>query len=38
MTGTPPLWHRLGWFVLIWAASIASLGVVAGLLRGWLAS
>lgn len=36
MTATSPLWKRLGWFVLIWAASVASLGVVAGLLRWWL--
>ncbi|MDR6148110.1 hypothetical protein QE363_003903 [Sphingomonas sp. SORGH_AS870] len=36
MTGTSPLWKRLGWFVLTWAASVASLGVVAGLLRWWL--
>jgi hypothetical protein len=36
MTDTSPLWKRLGWFVLIWAASVASLGVVAGLLRWWL--
>lgn len=28
-----PLWQRLGWLVLIWAASVVSLGVVAGLLR-----
>jgi hypothetical protein len=24
---------RLGWFVLIWAASVAALGVVAWLIR-----
>ena len=28
-----PLWQRLGWLVLIWAASVLALGVVAGLLR-----
>ncbi|MBA1245674.1 MULTISPECIES: DUF2474 domain-containing protein [Pseudomonas] len=28
-----PLWQRLGWLVLIWAASVVSLGLVAGLLR-----
>lgn len=37
MTNPPevkkPLWHRLGWLVLIWAASVASLGVFAWLLR-----
>ena len=27
---------RLGWFVAIWAASVAALAVVAGLLRYWL--
>ena len=26
-------WRRLGWFVLIWAASVATLGAVAWLLR-----
>jgi hypothetical protein len=25
----PPVWQRLGWFVLIWSASILALGVVA---------
>ncbi|RJG03537.1 DUF2474 domain-containing protein [Noviherbaspirillum sedimenti] len=24
-----PWWKRLGWLVLIWAASVAALGVVA---------
>jgi hypothetical protein len=28
-----PLWKRLAWFVGIWAASVAALGVVASLLR-----
>ena len=28
-----PLWQRLGWLLLIWAASVVSLGLVAGLLR-----
>ncbi len=28
-----PLWQRLGWLVVIWAASVLALGVVAGLLR-----
>jgi hypothetical protein len=26
-------WKRLAWFVAIWAASVAALGVVAWLLR-----
>jgi len=38
MTAPSPLWKRLGWLVLIWFASVASLGVVAGILRWWLAS
>lgn len=29
----PSLLARLGWLVLIWAASIAALAVVAGILR-----
>lgn len=28
---------RMGWLVLIWAVSVAALGVVAMALRGWLA-
>jgi hypothetical protein len=27
------MWKRLGWMVLIWAASVAALGVVALLMR-----
>jgi len=30
--------QQLGWFVLIWAASVLSLAVVAGGLRWWLHS
>ncbi|MGN6499448.1 MAG: DUF2474 domain-containing protein [Tsuneonella sp.] len=32
-----PLWRRLAWFGAIWAASVAALGVVAWLLRLWIA-
>ncbi len=28
-----PWWKRLGWLLLIWAAGVATLGVVAGLIR-----
>ena len=28
-TNPGPLWKRIGWFVLIWIASVAALGVVA---------
>jgi hypothetical protein len=37
--GSPPeapLPRRLGWLVLIWAGSVAALGVVSLLLRWWL--
>jgi hypothetical protein len=36
MVPRPPLWKRLAWMVAIWAASVATLGVVAGILRLWL--
>lgn len=29
----PPLWKRIAWMVAIWAASVAVLGVVAGVIR-----
>lgn len=32
-----PLWRRLGWFALIWAASVGALGIVAYGLRLWIA-
>jgi Protein of unknown function (DUF2474) len=31
-----PLWSRLGWLVLIWAASVAVLGAVAFVIKAWL--
>ena len=31
-----PLWKRLAWMAGIWAASVISLGLVAGLIRLWL--
>jgi len=31
-----PLWQRLGWMFLIWAASVTALGAVAWMIRLWL--
>ncbi|WP_220804278.1 DUF2474 domain-containing protein [Pseudomonas sp. NCCP-436] len=30
------LWQRLGWLVLIWSASVLSLGMLAWLLRQFM--
>ncbi len=34
--GAGPWWRRAAWLIAIWAASVAALGLVAGLLRWWL--
>ncbi|KQP54875.1 oxidase [Methylobacterium sp. Leaf399] len=34
--GPGPLWRRLAWFAVIWAASILALGVVGFILKTWL--
>ena len=33
-----PLWKRLLWMASIWGLSVASLGVVAAIVRYWLRS
>ena len=33
-----PLYKRLGWLVLIWAGSVAALGVVAWLMRMFMSA
>ncbi|NWG47408.1 MAG: DUF2474 family protein [Alphaproteobacteria bacterium] len=32
----PRLARRLAWFVGLWAASVAALGAVGGILRVWI--
>ena len=34
--GDPRWWVRLAWLAGIWAASVAALALVAGLIRRWL--
>ncbi|MCB1884212.1 MAG: DUF2474 family protein [Geminicoccaceae bacterium] len=29
----PPLWHRLGWFALLYAAGIVAVALVASVIR-----
>lgn len=33
---TQPLWKRLAWMAVIWAGSVAVLGVFAGMLKLWI--
>ncbi|MFI7855920.1 DUF2474 domain-containing protein [Pseudomonas promysalinigenes] len=33
-----PLWQRLGWLVLIWALSVAALGLAAWVMRLFMAA
>jgi hypothetical protein len=37
MARGPALWRRLGWFIAIWALSVAALGIVAYGIRLFLA-
>jgi len=36
MEAPSSLWKRLAWMTGIWGASVATLAVVAGLIRVWL--
>jgi hypothetical protein len=36
MTQASPLWKRLSWTLVIWAASVAALAAVSLVLRFWL--
>ena len=31
-----PWWKRFAWFLLLWALGVASVGIVAFVLRWWL--
>lgn len=33
MEPEPPLWRRIAWLVAIWVASVAVLGLIAGVIR-----
>ena len=35
-TQTAPLWKRLAWFVGLWAAGVAAVAALSGVLRLWL--
>jgi len=32
-----PLWKRLAWFAGLWAAGVATVGIVAWFIRLWIA-
>ncbi len=32
-----PVWKKLAWFVAIWCASLLAIGIVAYILRLWIA-
>jgi len=36
MISHDPLWKRLAWMAVIWAASVTTLGLVTGVMRLWL--
>jgi len=36
-TASSPLWKRLAWFVGLWVAGVATVGLVAFILRWWIA-
>ncbi len=37
-TEDAPWWKKLGWMAAIWGMSVGALGIVAYLIRWWLAS
>ncbi|HIY71802.1 MAG TPA: DUF2474 family protein [Candidatus Luteimonas excrementigallinarum] len=34
--GPGPLWKRLAWLVILWAAGLATVGTLAWVLRLWI--